>query len=429
MTSGWEEGATLVKTKSKEVHGLQNDGPPQRSLRRKVIPVTDAAPGTTVATELVEVDASREIAKAVTARHSIARKYVLWLRRRHPDATPAEIVELLERHYGSSITTGGAAVAAIAIAAEVAIGLIPGGGSAAAGAKAAGKGAAKAAAKKVALGAAKAGARGGVALIPAGDAQLQFEITAVFALAIADVHGMQLDKEQAQALVYGLSNGRVSQELIATMAADVANTAPEGVVGVGHKIAEGRSDWSHWASTLADALPGGRAQSLVRTIQTGQLNTVRENLNGKQRAAIEYGMGALVGGVTRFVFGQEVIAASRKAFPVAPDDFPAHLSEVEPSRALIALKKAAKSNAGWVSGTAGRVGAGVANGAAAAGGGAAAAASALTRPFRSVDLDGDGVPDDPQALTLAKDVGSSIAGAAGSVRSGVAKVVKPKKRE
>ncbi len=95
-------------------------------------------------------------------------------------------------------------------------------------------------------------------LLPAGDEQLQFEITAVFALAIAELHGMSLEEEQAHALVYGLSDGRVSQE-IAAMASDLAQVS-DPVVGVGQTIALGRDDWSHWANTLADTLPGGAAR-------------------------------------------------------------------------------------------------------------------------------------------------------------------------
>jgi hypothetical protein len=51
--------------------------------------------------ELVDENAARDIAKAVSARHSIARKYVTRLRRR-PDATPAEVVGMLKRHYAGS---------------------------------------------------------------------------------------------------------------------------------------------------------------------------------------------------------------------------------------------------------------------------------------------------------------------------------------
>lgn len=406
----------------------------------------------TMETELVDEDAARGIAKAVSARHSIARKYVMWLRRRNPEATPAEVIQLLERHYGTSITTAGAVIAAGAIAADVGIAMIPVAGAAAVGVKSAGQQAAKKtgkeavklaaknpsklAAKNVAMGAARNSAHRAVALIPAGDEQLQFELTVIFALALADIHGMDLDQDQAQALVFGLSNERVSQQQIATMAADLSNVSSEGVVGVGNKIAAGRTDWSHWANTLADTLPGGAAQSLVRTIQTGQLDTVRENLSGKQQATIEYGVGALAGGVTRFVFGRDVVLAARAAFADAPDVFPAHLAmksdadenEGEPNRALAALEDAAKVTGNWIAGTASTVGGGVAAGAHAAGTGVASAAGTVTRPFRSVDLDGDGIPDEPQALTMVKGVGGAIVGKAGSVGEGVAGLFKQKKR-
>jgi hypothetical protein len=394
--------------------------------------------------ELVEEDAARDIAKAVSARHSIARKYVMRVRRRNPDATPAEVIRLLERQYVTAITTTGAVITAGAIAANVGIALIPVAGAAAAGVKSAGqqaakkagkeaakvvaKEAAKAAVKNVALGAAKTGAQRVAALLPAGDEQLQFEITAIFGLAIADIHNMDLDKEQAHALVYGLSNGRVSQQRIATMATDLASMSTGGAVGVGHAIAAGRSDWSHWANTLAGTLPGGAAQSLVRTIQTGQLDTVRPNLSGKQQAAIEYGVGALAGGVTRFVFGREVVDAARVAFADAPDDFSAHLAipvkakpedddvEAEPNRALAALEDAAKATASWISDAANVVGAGMAT-----------AAGAVARPFKGVDLDGDGIPDAPQALTAVKGVGGAVAGAAGAVGGAAASLFKTKK--
>lgn len=53
---------------------------------------------------------------------------------------------------------------------------------------------------------------------------------------------------------------------------------------------------------------------------------MRETLSGNQQSAIEYGVGALEGGVTRFVFGRDVIDAARAAFPDARDVFPAHLT-------------------------------------------------------------------------------------------------------
>ena len=359
---------------------------------------------------------------------------------------------MLERHYGTSISTAGAVVVAGAIAVEVGISMIPGAGPAKVGAKkvgqqaakktakAAAREAAKTAAKGAALDTARGGAKRVAALLPAGDQQLQFEITAIFALALADIHGMELDQDQAHALVYGLSNGRVSQQQIATMAVDVATSSEDGVVSTSQRSAVDRGDWSHWASTLADTLPAGAAQNLVRTIKTGQLDTLRAGLSGKQQATVEYGIGALHGGVTRFLFGREVIEASRTAFPTPPDEFPQHLTapanesseagdaEPEPNRALAALQDAARSAGSRLTHAATAVGDGVASSAMAVGTGAATAADAVSRPFRRVDLDGDGVPDEPRALTAVKDVGGTITDATEAVGARVSRVLKSKKQ-
>jgi Tfp pilus assembly protein PilE len=401
----------------------------------------------TLEAELVDEDAARDITKAVSGRRSIARKYVLRSRRRRPDATPAEIIQLLERHYVTAISTAGALITAGVIAADVGIAMIPGVGAATAGVKSASqqaakkaskeaaKAAVKAAAKGAALGAAKSSAQRAAALLPAGDEQLQFEITALFGLALAEIHGMSLDQDQARALVYGLTNERVSSQQIAAMAADVATVSSGGVVETAHSISSGRTDWSHWASTLADALPGGAAQSLVRTMQTGQLDSVRENLSGKQQTVVEYGVGALSGGVARFVFGREVVSAARDAFAAAPEEFPTHLAlstgaapeskedEAEPNSALAALEDAAKSAGTWIADTAGTVKDGVSAGATVV----ASTAESATRVFRSVDIDGDGIPDEARALTAVKGVGAALSGAASAVGGNMKGLFRSKK--
>jgi hypothetical protein len=395
----------------------------------------------TLEAELVDKDAEREIDKAVRGRRGIARTYVKRVRRRSPDATPAEIISMLEHHYVTAITVTGAAIRVGSIAAEVGIAMIPVVGAAAAGTKAAAKEAGKqatkevakaavkettkAAAKSAALGAAKSVAQRVAARIPAGDEQLQFEITALFALAVADIHGMDLDQQQAHALVLGLSNDRVSQKQIATMASDLAQSSNSEIVSVSQMIADAHKDQGHWANTLADFLPGEAAQRLVRGVQTGVLEDIRVEPGGKKQAAVEYGVGALVDGIARFVFGRELVNAARSAFSDAPDTFPAYLdvpakpekADSEPNRALEALDDAAKA-----------VGAGVSTGAVAVGTGVTSAADIVTRPFRSVDLDGDGVPDEPQALTAVKGVGGAIAGTASAIGGGVSGLFKPKKR-
>ncbi len=375
----------------------------------KSIGASSVDEGVTLEAVLENEDAEREIVKAVRGRRGIARKYVKWVRRRNPRATPAEVVTLLERHYVTAISAAGAAVTVGGIAAEVGIAMIPVVGPAAAG----GKAVVKEVAKSAALTGAKMASERAVSFLPAGDQQLQFEITAVFALGLADIHGMELDEAQSQALIHGLSNERVAPQQIAEMANDLAKQ-------VDSQRAPQPKEVQHWANTLADALPGGAAQSLVRGVQTGSLEKARASLGEKEQAAVQYGAGALVGGVTRFVFGREVVNAARVAFAAAPESFPDHLaiardvkseaSDEEHNRAFEALTSAGEL-----------VGARISAGAVAVGTGAANAAVTVSRPFRRVDLDGDGIPDEARALTTAKNVGGAIAGVAGGLRARLAR--------
>mgnify|MGYP007022189283 CR=1 FL=1 len=165
-------------------------------------------------------------------RARLARSYVRWLRRRNPDASPAEIVALLEKQYLSSVTAAGAVVSAGSLAAGVAVAMMPLPGSskaASAGART-GKNAARAALRRASKVVAFRGVRSGVEraamMLPAGDQQLQFELTTLFGLALADIHGLELDKEQSDVVVYGLTNRSLSQSQIAQLAAELLRPVP-----------------------------------------------------------------------------------------------------------------------------------------------------------------------------------------------------------
>ncbi|HEY4225142.1 MAG TPA: hypothetical protein VGM70_04965 [Pseudolysinimonas sp.] len=288
--------------------------------------------------------AAREIAKAVNFRHAMARRYVKWLRFLNPDATPAQVIRRIEREYHGAVTGSGAVMGVGGMIANFGVAHIPSGQGLTGG-------------KKVALVAAKAAAQQAATMLPAGQARLQFDTTTLFALAIADIHGLRYDKDQASALVLGLSNGRVSQELISKMATDLAHSISGGISPATPETEQAGGDWSRWANTLAEALPGRAAKDLVRTIETGRLDSVPK-LHGKKQAAIDYGVGALVGGVTHFRFGRDVIKASRLAFPDAPGEFPPHLAET--SRAVADLKLAGKRTSHRIAEAAGKAGSDVA---------------------------------------------------------------------
>jgi hypothetical protein len=141
-------------------------------------------------------------------------------------------------------------------------------------------------------------------MVPLGEERVQFEITAIFQLALAEIHGMDLDQDQSKALVYGLSNERVSQEQISKMASDVAE-ADHAPTELGAQFVAGKEDWSHWAETLASQLPGSKATDLVGVVQRGQFDQMRGGLSKTQQSAVQYGVGAEAGGMTRFVSAEK----------------------------------------------------------------------------------------------------------------------------
>ncbi len=56
----------------------------------------------TIETEIVDELAVNEIAEAVSGRRAIARKHILRLRRRNPEASPAELIRLLPTAWTST---------------------------------------------------------------------------------------------------------------------------------------------------------------------------------------------------------------------------------------------------------------------------------------------------------------------------------------
>ncbi|WFR66070.1 hypothetical protein P9139_13640 [Curtobacterium flaccumfaciens] len=99
--------------------------------------------------------------RVLSVQRPVVVAHVRALRRRHPDSSPAEIIQILERQYLTAVTTGGAAVGASAV--------IPGVGMAA-------------------------------ALGLSGAETVGFlETTALFAQSVTEVHGIALDDPNGHA--------------------------------------------------------------------------------------------------------------------------------------------------------------------------------------------------------------------------------------
>ncbi|MDP4334051.1 hypothetical protein Q7F20_11790 [Curtobacterium sp. A7_M15] len=197
--------------------------------------------------------------------------HVRGLRRRHPDSSPAEIIQILERQYLAAVTTGGAAVGASAV--------IPGVGMAA-------------------------------ALGLSGAETVGFlETTALFAQSVTEVHGIALDDpERARMLVMAMILGSPGTQLINQLAGQIAG---------------GQVRTAFWGEMVTSSLPkqvvngiGGQVRDqFIKRFAARQGTTIVGR-------ALPFGIGAAVGGLGNHALGRKVIQASRTGFGLPPAQFP-----------------------------------------------------------------------------------------------------------
>ncbi|MGH3794697.1 MAG: DUF7662 domain-containing protein [Pseudonocardiaceae bacterium] len=204
------------------------------------------------------------VEKAIGIQHSAVAGYVQRLRRARPDATPADIVVTLEKQYLAAVTGAGAAVGGAAA--------VPGAGT-------------------------------GLALaLSAGETAMFLETTALFTLAVAEVHAVRVDEvdsRRALVLTVVLGDG-------GTMLVDkVAGRASE-----------------HWGKLLTDLIPMSSIsainKALCRWFTTQYPRRQGLRVVGK---IMPFGIGAAIGAVGNHAFGRMVISACRSAFGPPPAGF------------------------------------------------------------------------------------------------------------
>jgi hypothetical protein len=203
--------------------------------------------------------------RAVTIPSASIRKHVDKVRARNPNAGPAEIIRLLEKEYLRVIqTTGGAVGAAAAIPAV--------------------------------------GTAASVAL-STSDVATFFASSAAFSLAVADVHGIDVqDVPRRRAL------------LLATVLGDKGAQDVENAIG-GSGVA--------WGKVLLTSMP---RTTLYRVNKALTHQFIKKQI-AKQGSLLlgrilPFGIGAAVGFFGARALGHTVIAQSRVAFGTPPDRFP-----------------------------------------------------------------------------------------------------------
>ncbi|MEU8255511.1 hypothetical protein AB0C06_14760 [Micromonospora inaquosa] len=203
--------------------------------------------------------------KAIALQTPLVQKNIARARQRNPEATPAEVIRNLERIYVSALTGAGAAVGGTAAA--------PGVGT-------------------------------GVALaLSAGEALSSLQLSALFALSIAEVHGVRIDEvERRRTVVMGIMLGGSGSATIT-------------------KVAERTGQ--HWGRHVVAKVP-------VATLR--QINTVlgrnfitkygtKQGIIVLGRVA-PFGIGAVIGGGANAALAALAVRASRRAFGPPPPSWP-----------------------------------------------------------------------------------------------------------
>lgn len=206
----------------------------------------------------------RALEKAIASQRSPVAGYVARLRRARPDATPAEIVTVLEKQYLRAVTGTGAAVGGAAA--------VPGVGTVAALA------------------------------LSGGEVALFLEATALFALAVAEVHGIRVEEvERRRTLVLAVALGDHGAMLVEKMA--------------------GRTG-QHWGDLLPDAIPMSSITAINKTL--GRWFWTRY---GRKQGMVAigriapFGIGAAIGAAGNRAFGRTVVNTSRRVFGPSPAGF------------------------------------------------------------------------------------------------------------
>lgn len=204
------------------------------------------------------------IDRAVRVQQPVVADYVARLRRRRPEADPAEVVSMLERQYLAAVTGTGAAIGGTAAA--------PGIGTVSA------------------------------LLIGAGETLTFVETSAIFVLAVAEVHGVHVDDiERRRAL------------LLAVLVGESGSVIMEKVTGKATK---------HWATRLTGRIPSTAIDHANR-----QLARWLVRRYGARQGAVllgrlvPFGVGAAIGGAANAALGKAIIASVRHAFGPPPEQF------------------------------------------------------------------------------------------------------------
>jgi hypothetical protein len=209
--------------------------------------------------------------RALSIQQPVVVAYLNRTRRRRPDASPAELVTMLERRYLAAVVSAGAASGGAAA--------LPGAGTA-------------------------ASLAGGAAEIAAF-----VSTTAMFVLALAEVYDIPTDDPQVRrALVLTVMLGELGEAA----------------------LAGGEIEGKHWARVLGKSA----SKDTTKTLNARITHLLIARFGAKQGVlaagrALPFGIGAGVGAAGNAALGRAVVGSARRAFGPPPIRFPARVIDVD----------------------------------------------------------------------------------------------------
>jgi len=233
------------------------------------------------------------IDRVLTVQRPVVLAHIRSIRKGRPDASPEEIIRVLERRYLSAVTLGGAAAGASSA--------IP-------------------------------GITTGVGLVLSGVETAGFlEASALFAQSVTEVHGIPVeDPDRARALVMTMVLGDAGRQVLTQFAAQAAGRGPAKTALWGELV----------SSALPQAVVGPLADQLKRRFLKRFGVTQGTNVLGR---LIPFGIGAIIGGGGNHLLGRQIVRSARDAFAAPPATLPLWLEPLasdRPKRKRIAARGA-----------------------------------------------------------------------------------------
>lgn len=219
------------------------------------------------------------IDRVLTVQRPAVLAHIRGIRASKSNASPAEVIAILERRYLAAVTTGGAAVGAAAVIPAVGV---------------------------------------GASLALSGVETAGFlEASALFAQSVTEVHGIAVDdRDRARTLVMTLVLGSAGSDLVRQLAGQAAGVGPART--------------QFWGELVTKNLPRAAVGRIADDLQRHFVRrfAISQGASALGRA-IPFGIGAVVGGTGNHLLGRQIVKGSRAAFGPAPAFFPPELDPRE----------------------------------------------------------------------------------------------------